>query len=155
MRNKPKWYLLLLFGLVTLLASTVVACEKSTTPPSPTCPEAHHVEGVIDALDTAKLLHIGYNHPGEEVVVEGIIVRTHHARSSKGKPTFLNFHDPYQGYFKVLIWEDNRDRFIGAFPPNPETYFLSKRVRVKGSIEIYKGDPEVILSDPSQIWIVE
>lgn len=32
-----------------------------------------------------------------------------------------------------------RDKFIEAFPPNPETYFLNKKVRVKGKIEIYKG----------------
>ncbi|GAH86028.1 unnamed protein product [marine sediment metagenome] len=45
--------------------------------------------------------------------------------------------------------------FIEAFPPNPETYFLNRKVRVKGKIEIYKGAPEIILYAPSQIWIVE
>jgi DNA/RNA endonuclease YhcR with UshA esterase domain len=66
-------------------------------------------EQVIDALDTARLLEIEYDHP-EKIV---------------------------------------------TFPPNPETYFLDKKVRVEGKIEIYKGTPEIVLDDPSQIWIVE
>ncbi|GAH96645.1 unnamed protein product, partial [marine sediment metagenome] len=36
-------------------------------------------EQTIDALDTDKLLEIGYNHPEEVVTVEGVIVRTYYA----------------------------------------------------------------------------
>ena len=125
-------------------------------------PLVEEAEQVIDALDTDKLLEIGYSHPEEVVTVEGIVVRTYYAERSKGQPTFLDFHDPYEGYFTCIIWKEDRqtgepirDKFIEAFPPNPETYFLNKKVRVKGKIEIYKGDPEIILRDPSQIWIVE
>jgi hypothetical protein len=112
-------------------------------------------EEVIDALDTEKLLDIGYNHPGKVVTVEGVIVRTYYAKKSKGKPTFLDFHDPYEGYFTCIIWEEDRQGFIEEFPPNPESYFLDRKVRVEGTIEIYEGAPEIILSDPSQIWILE
>ena len=108
-------------------------------------------EEVIDALDTETLLA----HAGEVRIVEGIVVTTYYAEKSEGKPTFLDFHDPYEGYFKALIWDDNRDKFIEAFPPNPETYFEDKNVRIKGLIETYKGAPEIILNDPSQIWIVQ
>jgi hypothetical protein len=108
-------------------------------------------EEVIDALDTETLLA----HAGEVRIVEGIVVTTYYAEKSKGKPTFLDFHDPYEGYFKALIWDDNRDKFIQAFPPNPETYFEDTKVRIKGLIETYKGEPEIILNDPSQIWIVQ
>jgi len=108
-------------------------------------------EEVIDALDTETLL----DHAGEVRTVEGIVVRTHYAEKSEGKPTFLDFHDPYEGYFKALIWDDNRDKFIQAFPPNPETYFEDTKVRIKGLIETYEGAPEIILNDPSQIWIVQ
>lgn len=108
-------------------------------------------EEVIDALDTETLLA----HAGEVKIVEGIVVRSYYAEKSKGKPTFLDFHDPYEEYFKALIWDDNRDKFIEAFPPNPETYFEDTKVRIKGLIETYEGAPEIILNDPSQIWIVE
>jgi len=141
MKNKPKWYLILLIGLALLLASSVVGCQA---PPV-------NGEQVIDALDTDKLLYIGYNQPEKIVTVEGDIVRTYYARGSKGQPTFLNFHDPYEGYFTAVIWEDDR----GKFPPNPESYYLYKKVRIKGKIEIYKDNPEIILRQPSQILVVE
>ncbi len=125
-------------------------------------PPAKEEEKVIDALDTDRLLDIGYTYPERVVTVEGLIVGTYYAKESKGQPTFLDFHDPYEGYFKCIIWKEDkqagepiRDEFIEAFPPNPETYFLNKKVRVEGKIEIYEGDPEIVLHDPSQIWIAE
>jgi len=108
-------------------------------------------EEVLNALDTETLLA----HEGEVRTVEGIVVGTYYAEKSKGKPTFLDFHDPYKGYFKAVIWEDDRDKFTQAFPPNPETYFLNKKVRIKGLVETYEGVPEIVLNDSSQIWIVE
>jgi hypothetical protein len=125
-------------------------------------PAAMEEGEVIDALDTEKLLDIGYNHPEDVVTVEGVIVKTYYAEKSKGEPTFLDFHDPYEGYFNCIIWKEDiaageliRDKFVKTFPPNPETHFLDKKVRVKGKIEIYEGGPEIVLHDPSQIWIVE
>jgi hypothetical protein len=112
-------------------------------------------EEVIDALDTERLLDIGYNHPEKVVTVEGVIVRTYYAKKSGGKPTFLDFHDPYEEYFICIIWEEDRQSFVEAFPPNPESYFLDKKVRVEGTIDIYEGAPEIVLRDPSQIWVVE
>ena len=106
---------------------------------------------MLNALDTETLLA----HEGEVRTVEGIVVGTYYAEKSKGKPTFLDFHDPYKGYFKAVIWEDDRDKFTQAFPPNPETYFLNKKVRIKGLVETYEGVPEIVLNDSSQIWIVE
>jgi len=151
---------------------TIAALGASNTPqtivvnltinPPPVQETEPTAEQVIDALDTTKLLQIGYSHPEEVVTVEGVIVRTYYAKNSEGKPTFLDFHDPYEGYFMCVIWQEDkqtgkpiRDKFIEVFPPNPETYFLNKQVRVEGKIEIYKGTPEIVLDDPSQIRIVE
>jgi len=104
-------------------------------------------EQVLDALDTAMLLA----HAGETGIVEGVVVRTYYARSSKGQPTFLNFHDPYEGYFTAVIWGEDRDKF----PSAPETYYQDKMVRITGLIETYKGAPEIVLTDPAQIRVVE
>lgn len=125
-------------------------------------PPVQEEEKVLDALDTDRLLDIGYTYPEQLVTVEGVVVRTYYAKKSKGQPTFLDFHDPYEEYFKCIIWEEDRqtgepirDKFIEAFPPDPETYFLNKKVRVEGTIEVYERAPEIILHDPSQIWLVE
>jgi len=94
---------------------------------------------------------------GQSKVVEGIVVGTYYHEHGRGKPTFLDFHKPYEGYFKCVIWGSDRVKFVKKFPPNPETYFLDKRVQVAGLIEEYpegSGVPEIILSDPSQIEVV-
>ena len=91
---------------------------------------------------------------GQHKVVEGIVVGTHYVADTKSQPTFLDFHKPYQSYFKCIIWGRDRGKFVKEFPPNPETYFLNKRVQVSGLIEEYpkgSGVPEIVLRDPSQI----
>ena len=136
------------------------ASEPSLPQPEP--PLLPSGEEVFSALDTEVLLDIGYNDPDRIVTVEGTVVRTFYATESKGKPTFLDFHDPYQGWFMCVIWEEDREsgepireKFVAAFPPNPESYFLDKRVRVRGRLNIYQGTPEMVLTKPSRIWIVD
>ena len=95
---------------------------------------------------------------GQSKVVEGIVVGTQYGVNIKGKPTFLDFHEPYEGYFKCIIWGSDRDKFMNEFPPNPETYLLNKHVQVRGLIEEYpegSGVPEIVLSDPSQVEVVK
>jgi PKD repeat protein len=96
------------------------------------------------------------NYIGQNKLVEGVVVGTNYYLN--GKITFLNFNMPYKGYFTCIIWDSDRSKFIKQFPPNPETYFLNKRVRVKGLIEEYprgSGTPEIVLKEPAQIEVIE
>jgi hypothetical protein len=91
---------------------------------------------------------------GQHQVVEGIVVGAYYAADTKSQLTYLDFHKPYDNYFKCIIWGRDRDKFLKEFPPNPETYFLNKHVQVTGLIEEYpkgSGVPEMVLKDPSQI----
>jgi len=167
-------------GLLILVAAVSCAAPQASQPlpqaepeelppeasepslPQPEPPLLPSGEEVFSALDTEVLLDIGYNDPDRIVTVEGTVVRTFYATESKGKPTFLDFHDPYQGWFMCVIWEEDREsgepireKFVAAFPPNPESYFLDKRVRVRGRLNIYQGTPEMVITEPSQIWIVD
>jgi hypothetical protein len=103
---------------------------------------------VVSAIDTSKLLEIAGR--AGTATVEGKVVRSYYARSSNGAPTFFDFHEPYDGYFASVIWGDDRAKF----PPNPEIYYLNKMVRIMGLVQMYKGAPEIILRDRSQIWTV-
>ena len=158
MRNKLKWYSILVIGLLLLLAA-ITACAPSSPssarptqpePSQPSPPQPSPTEEVIPWYEAK-------NHVGETKVVEGPVVSARWASGSKGKPTFLNIGKPYPDpdRFTVVIWIDHRDKFVKEFPPNPERYFLDKTVRVKGLIETYKGNPQIVLSDTSKIWIVE
>ncbi len=82
---------------------------------------------------------------GKTKTVEGTIVRTYKSSSS----IFLNFHDPYQGYFYVVIFKDD----WGNFPFNPDDYYRGLEVRVTGQIKEYQGSPEIIVEYPSQIEV--
>ncbi|MEW6482017.1 MAG: hypothetical protein AB1397_03300 [bacterium] len=86
-------------------------------------------------------------HYGEYARVEGRIVATHNS----GKACFLNFHPDYKRYFTAVIFA----RAFSSFPANPENYYYKKRVRVSGYIKEYKGKPEIILNDQSQIEILK
>ena len=95
---------------------------------------------------------------GQHQVVEGIVVGAYYAADTKSQITFLDFHKPYENFFKCIIWGRDREKFVKEFSPNPETYFLNKHVQVTGLIEEYpkgSGVPEMVLKDPSQIKLAE
>lgn len=85
------------------------------------------------------------NYVGQEVVVEGVIVRTFNS----GRACFLNFHPDYQKYLSLVIFASDFSRF----PPEPEKYFLNKKVRARGRVLLYRGRPEIILNSPAQIMV--
>lgn len=85
------------------------------------------------------------NYIGREVVVEGTIVRTFNS----GRACFLNFHPDYQRYLSLVILAADFSRF----PLQPEQYFLNKKVRARGRVQLYRGRLEIILNSPDQITI--
>ena len=48
--------------------------------------------------------------------------------------------------FHAVIYEDNRSKF-----GTPETSLRGKRICVTGQISAYRGKPEIVLTDPSQL----
>ncbi len=87
------------------------------------------------------------DHFDEAQTVEFEVVRAYNS----GRAVFLNSHDPFQGYFAVVIfperWQD--------FPQPPEKYFAGKCIAVGGTIERYRGAPEIVLDAAEDIRIVE
>jgi hypothetical protein len=89
------------------------------------------------------------SHVGEAATVCGTVASTHFANTTRGQPTFLNLDEPYPNQvFTALIWGSDRAKF-----GTPENDFRSKRVCVSGKITLYRGAPEMILYQPSQIRI--
>jgi DNA/RNA endonuclease YhcR with UshA esterase domain len=87
------------------------------------------------------------DHVGEVRTVCGKVVSTHYASGSKGQPTFLNLDEPYpKEDFTILIWGSDRAKF-----GTPETKYKDARVCVTGKITSYRGKPEIIATEPSQI----
>ena len=86
-------------------------------------------------------------HVGEQATVCGTVVSTRHAPKTKGQPTFVNFDVPYPHHiFTAVIWGSDRPAF-GA----PETMLMGRRACVTGTIELYGGKAEIIVSDPGML----
>jgi len=87
------------------------------------------------------------DHIGEQATVCGKVASGRYAATTRGKPTFLDLDKPYPGQlFTVLIWGENRAKF-GA----PEETYRNKNICVTGRIQSYRGEPEIIASDPAQV----
>ena len=86
-------------------------------------------------------------HVGEYCVVEGRIVDSHNS----GRACFLNFSPDFSNAFTAVIFADCFEKF----PPDPEEFYLHKKVRVTGAIRKYQGRPEIVLEIAGQIEIVE
>jgi len=84
---------------------------------------------------------------GQEVIIEGWVADGYR---SKTNTVFLNFEQPYPNQcFTAVIFSSDQSHFVKS----PERYYAHRRVRIKGTIKIYKGKPEIILKHPEEIEI--
>jgi len=178
MKNKIRWYSILLIGLVLLLSSSVIGCGQSqseayqegykagftdgykaglaqsgveTVPASSTAPELSPTPKAdlpTDAISWDK----AKDHIGDRTTVCGPVAGTKYGATSSGKPTWLNIGKDYPSSerFVVIIWGENR----GNFPQAPEVYYLGKTIYVSGLIREYpkgSGRAQIEVTDPSQI----
>jgi hypothetical protein len=86
-------------------------------------------------------------HIGQNATVCGVVASTKFDAHLRSQPTFLDFGKPYPNHvFTAVIFGVNRARF-----GTPETTLQGKRVCVSGTIRAYRGRPEIVLDDPSQL----
>jgi micrococcal nuclease len=91
-------------------------------------------------------------HIGETNTVCGLVASARYMDSTRAKPTLLNFVRPYPDHaFSVMIPNSARPKFKDP----PEEFFTNKTVCVTGAIIEYRGKPEIVVNDPSQIVIKE
>jgi hypothetical protein len=93
------------------------------------------------------------DHIGKTATVYGVVASANYAIQSKGQPTFLDLDKPNPDpIFISLIWGHDRPNFGTG---TPETELKGKRICVTGKIEQYRGKPEIVLHDPSQLKVGE
>lgn len=85
-------------------------------------------------------------HVGEEIVVEGTIVRTHRS----DKMLYLNFHPNWKRYLTLVLFVKD----LPLFPADPVKAYKGKKVRVRGEVKRYKGRLEMDVRDPENIKVV-
>ncbi|MCL6523245.1 MAG: hypothetical protein K6T34_01170 [Thermoflavifilum sp.] len=88
----------------------------------------------------------------QQATVCGKIASTYFDSTSLRKPTFLNFRYPHPDEtFTAIIWGDDRKNFTYA----PETYLKNKQVCITGKITLFHDQPEMIISRPEQIEVID
>ena len=87
------------------------------------------------------------DHVGETATVCGTVASATFAARLNGAPTFLNLDKPYPDpLFTAVIWGTDRPKFR-----QPEVQYRGKRLCVTGSIKMFRGHPEIVVKEPSQI----
>ncbi|MGE5285084.1 MAG: thermonuclease family protein [Actinomycetota bacterium] len=96
--------------------------------------------------DTAIPWEEAHRHQGEEIVVEGTIVRTHRAK----EVLYLNFHSNWKRYLSLVIFVKD----FPLFPADPVKAYRGRKVRVRGEVTLYKDRPEMVVRSPGDITVV-
>ncbi len=104
--------------------------------PQVATPEA----GYIDHTQAARYYY-------QEVTVELPVKATYNS----GRVIWLMPNEDRDQNFKVVIFP----RVWDKWPETPDQYYAGKTIRVTGLIKKYRGWPEIIVNDPSQIEIIE
>lgn len=85
------------------------------------------------------------NHVGERSTVVGVVSQV--SNSGKGT-TFINFGGRYPNHvFYAVIFKNNGHKFPSVYSYQGQTLAIS------GTIELYKGKPQIIVSSPDQVHL--
>jgi hypothetical protein len=88
------------------------------------------------------------NNIGKTVTVCDKVFGGRYLESANGTPTLINMGAAYPNNpFTFVIMGDDRKKFSYK----PEEYLLNKEVCVTGEIKEYKGKPQIIVSDTTQV----
>lgn len=88
-----------------------------------------------------------YSNVGALTTVQGVVSQVSTTNSGT---TFINFGGQYPNHvFYGIIFRNDADQFAGAHRLEGRT------VLIHGTIDLYKGKPQIILRDPDQIRVME
>jgi micrococcal nuclease len=99
-------------------------------------------EGSISAVEAAA-------HIGDTATVCGYVASARYLDRGR-RPTFLNLEAPYPDQaFTVVIWGQDRRNF----PNPPVRLYRNRNICVTGSIEAYRGKPQIVVAAAESIRI--
>ena len=70
---------------------------------------------------------------------------------NSGRVIWLMPDSDIDSNFKVVIFPS----VWSKWPETPDVYYKGKTIRVYGLIKVYRGWPEMIINDPSEIQVVK
>lgn len=99
---------------------------------------------VSASAETIKPKEAAY-YVGEAVTVEGVVSQV---STSKGGTTFINFGGRFPNHkFYAVIFKNNAGQFSGVHS------LEGRNAAISGTIQMYKGKPQIILKSLGQIAV--
>lgn len=89
----------------------------------------------------------------KEVELEGVVKKAEW--NSKGSVFFINFEKSEDSKVMAVAFEKKREALEKSFAGDLSKSLTGARVRIRGKLIDYKGKPEVIIDQPSQITILD
>lgn len=84
---------------------------------------------------------------GRTALVVGRVVRVGHTR----RVHFLNFDSRRRDVFSVVVFDDA----LNKFQPSLEALYENKIIRVRGQVSRYRDTPQIVVSSPAQISVLD
>ena len=84
---------------------------------------------------------------GQQALVHGKVIHVGHS----GKVNFINFDTDRPPAFTGIVFQKDMDKFSTPL----KEMVLGKIVRIRGRIVTFKGKPQIVITDPNQIEILE
>ena len=130
-----------------------VPAHEADAPEAPATQPASSIIAVSDkaALDANK---------AKEVTVEGVVREA--AWSGSGKVMNISFDGAEETKLAAVVFSKNKDRINQAFSGDAAKAWTGAKLRIRGTLRQYggkvadrAGHPEITISDPSQVTVVE
>lgn len=143
-------------GATGLAASAAAGAEGAAAPTASAASSAPmaNVGGTVDLSQPcgarvagAIPAEVAGDHLDTYQAVEFEVVRA----KDTGKVTFLNAHDPFQGFFYAAIFPTD----YASFPAPPAEYLAGKCIVVQGRIELYRGAPQIVVHGVEDVRVVD
>jgi DNA/RNA endonuclease YhcR with UshA esterase domain len=102
------------------------------------------------AQQSVKLEDIA-SHVGDSVTVTGKVYGIKYFESAKASPTLINIGAAFPNQLlTVVIYGEDRKRM----ELDPEKLFTNADLSVTGKVELFKGKPQVVITDKSQLSVL-
>jgi endonuclease/exonuclease/phosphatase family metal-dependent hydrolase len=105
------------------------------------------LSNAVAAQDVVQWNAVTEAHVGQELVVQGQVVRTY----DSGKVTHINFDVEWQGKFEAIIFASAACDFRVA----PADFFLGREIQIRGEVSKYKGTLQIIIQRPQDVWCTD
>jgi endonuclease/exonuclease/phosphatase family metal-dependent hydrolase len=124
-----------------------IAAGEKVLKNAPAVPAPKLADGILDSSDDTGIRAV----VGQIATVRGKVSRV--GASESGSITFINFSGNDRGKFVAIVRKDRLTDVATAFGGDLQS-LAEKTVEVRGTIELYKNTPEIVVGQADQLRLV-